>query len=159
MSTREATRLVLYVSAAFGIAMVSHQVLYESLLVPRLPGLRRVPLPWWALVLSPWAVCAIFVSTRVRSAAQLLLAGITGGTVHHLLFTLFAMANRPGHGKALESTSWWVKHWLISVVVALFLLICGTPVAYLVRNRRRLLRQACYTQRKRSLGSDRQKER
>jgi len=47
-------------------------VLYQALIVPRLPGWQVVPLVWWALVFAPVGIAILVVGRRTKNLSDLL---------------------------------------------------------------------------------------
>jgi hypothetical protein len=109
---------------AFGAGGIASQALYESLVVPRLPGVPSVAAYWWLVVTAPEVVAITVLAALIRSRLSFMLAGLFGGVTRHVLQTVLAREGRPGHFKsfALEAPPswWWTTGLTTSVAVALF---------------------------------------
>src|SRR6266404_4781368 len=72
-------RIAAVVLAVFLGILVSHQVLYKLLLVPRLPAYHSVPIPVWFALTTPVLVAAVLGGMALRSWRETTLTSLLGG--------------------------------------------------------------------------------
>jgi hypothetical protein len=126
-------------AAAFALAALLDQSLYERMIVPVLPHVGSVPLHLWAITRAPGAILilgAAMVSTR--SWTGFVVASVAGGVARHAVLTQFANQARPGHFKSFaieDPYHWWTTHLLVSIVVTALCLALARIVTITIRRR------------------------
>ena len=133
---RRALVRVIALAAAVALADL---VLYQMLIVPRLPRWQSVPLVWWALVVAPVVLVILVVGSRAKNLADVFSSGLVAAVFSTLYAAWAAQTRQPGHLKslALESP---LEFWLVAPAVALFafVLLVGMThyIAIVVRGKR-----------------------
>jgi len=82
--------------AHLAAAIVSGQVLYEGLIVPRLPSLNSVPIWWWLAAGSPMAMCALWFGWFARGWRELVIATLAASGGWALYIQWAAFTHQPG---------------------------------------------------------------
>lgn len=99
--------------------MLGDLVLYQTLVVPRLPRWRSVPLHWWVLVESPILVGALLIGWWRASFKQLLLPSAVAALLTASYLAWAAHTGQPGHFKSLANEA--PRQFWLETPVALLL--------------------------------------
>jgi hypothetical protein len=81
-------------------AMLSQQVLYEWLVVPRLAGIPHAPVTWWLGLAAPITLAALISGWTARSWAETLAASAPGAFGWQVYGQWLAQTGQPGWGKS-----------------------------------------------------------
>ena len=103
-------------------AMLSQQALYEWLVVPRLGGIRQVPVAWWLGLAAPVTLAALISGWTAKSWAETLVAAALGAFGLQAYGQWLAQTNRPGWYKsfAVEAP---LEYWTLGSFEVLLLVV------------------------------------
>ena len=81
-------------------ALVADFVLYQTFILPRLPGLDSVPVEWWVILLIPLAISPVLLGYACGSFGSAFACAL-GGTIGLMAYEfVVARLNQPGHLKS-----------------------------------------------------------
>ena len=103
-------------------AVLSQQVLYEWLVVPRLAGLRQVSVAWWLGLAAPIILVALISGWLAKSWGEPLVAAILGTLGLQTYGLWLAQTGRPGWFKsfAVEAP---LEYWTLGTLQVLLLVV------------------------------------
>lgn len=123
-------------AAAFALAALIDQDLYERFIVPVLPHSDSVPLYLWTIARAPGAILILAAAIVPRSLFGLVVASLPGAVARHAVLTQFARHERPGHFKSFaveDPQHWWTTHLLVSIVETAVCLVLARSFLSLAR--------------------------
>lgn len=112
------------IAMAFALVL-GYQIIYRTLIVPRLPNWNRVPLVWWILALLPVIAVCVIAGTKVKSFLEVCVLSLTGALCGNIYGYFVAVTNQPGLKKSLAIEA-PVEYWtldLLSNVLFVFVLL------------------------------------
>jgi hypothetical protein len=103
-------------------AMLSQQVLYEWLVVPRLADVRHVPVAWWLGLAAPVILSALISGWMARHWDETLAAAALGAFGVQAYGQWLAQTGRPGWYKsfAVEAP---LEYWTLGSLQLLLLIV------------------------------------
>ncbi len=118
-------RTTFVLGAALAIAaaaMLSQQALYEWLVVPRLAGIRQVPLAWWLGLAAPVTIATLISGWASKSWVETLVAAAFGAFGLQAYGQWLAQTGRPGWYKsfAVEAP---LEYWTLGSFQVLLLVV------------------------------------
>ena len=119
------TSLLVVVGLVAGV-IVSDQVMYRFLVVPRLTEWQSVPIHQWLIVLLPVVLTGVIGGGYLLRRGQRLVVALLAAIATQGYLTVAALLQSPGHGKslAIESpTSLWTSG--LSLVAVGYVLLLG----------------------------------
>ena len=113
-------------------AIFSQQALYEWVVVPRLPGLRQVPVAWWLGLAAPVILAAVVSGWLARSWGETLMAAALGALGLQAYGLWLAQAGRPGWYKsfAVEAP---LEYWTLGTLQVLLLVVVLASIGHACR--------------------------
>jgi hypothetical protein len=121
--------VVVRAAVAVGAANLAAEVLvYGALIAPSRGEASSVPLWAWACMYVPVLVACAWVSARITRPLEVVLAGVSAGTVAQLEKWALALVSAPGHESslaALAPAEFWTVHFarMTSGFVVLFAIL------------------------------------
>lgn len=116
MTTR-LTALVLLLGVS---VVLSQELYYEPLVVPRLAEWKEVPVLWWVAAFAPEFAASVAAALLSRSTKEWLLFCLLGGLLVTTLKWGAGVFNQPGHIKAIEGGIVHFALQFLSLTVLLF---------------------------------------
>ena len=113
-------RAVLLAVLITGAVVFDDLVLYQHILVPRLPAWHSVPWYWWLFVRGSELLSLVAAGLLVRSVRELLVCSATAAILAAVYSAWAASSGQPGHLKSLEAP---IQLWIVSPVAAMGLCV------------------------------------
>lgn len=84
--------------------LVSHQLIYKLLVVPRLAGWHAIPFFWLLLLFAPMIAATVLVGMKISAISEFLTVVVASAVVTELSFFVLSTLNEPGfHQQAAEA--------------------------------------------------------
>ena len=99
-----------------------NQVLYQSLIVPKLEVIPKVPLLWWAQVYLPIVIAFLYVGIKLRNNTEIFMVGLLGAFLNsfYVLWCMYSL--QPGYR---NQPIIWSASYVFTPIVLRFIFYMG----------------------------------
>ena len=115
-----------------GVAFVlSQELIYEPLIVPRLSTWKEIPVYWWVAAFAPEVIVCLAAALMTKPAKEWLSFCASGALVITTVQWVAGLLNQPGHSKVIEGGPLHFAVQLITVGALIFVFVASVRLARL----------------------------